>query len=130
MNKNKKTEQFCKQKDIVLLVLFGSRGKNKTHEKSDVDIAVLTRKKTSKSKKLHYTSQLEQIYNTSIDLVILNNNTDPLLLHEIFWNGQVLYEEKDGIFRNQLYRAWTKYVDTQYLRERERQYIKNFSMEK
>ena len=114
----------------MLLVLFGSSVKNKNHEKSDIDIAVLTRRKTSTSKKLHYISQLEQIYNIRIDLVILNNTTDPLLLHEIFWNGEVLYEEEDGIFNKQQYRAWTKYVDTQYLREREKQYIKNFSMEK
>ena len=130
MDKNKKIEQFCKQEDIVLLVLFGSRVKNKTHKKSDIDIAVLNRKKTSTSKKLQYISQLEQIYDTSIDLVVLNNTTDPLLLHEIFWNGKVLYEEEDGIFRKQQYRAWAKYVDTHYLRERERKYIKNFSMEK
>ena len=129
MDINNKIKQFCIQENIDLMVLFGSRAKNKTHERSDVDIAVLPNIQRITSKKLFYISELEQIYKTTIDLVILSASTDPLLLNEIFQNGRPLYEKREGVFREQQYRAWTKYVDTRKLREKEKQYIQSHSLE-
>lgn len=129
MDINNKIKQFCIRENIVLMVLFGSRAKNKTHERSDVDIAILPNIHRITSKKLFYISELEQIYKTTIDLVILSAGTDPLLLNEIFKNGKPIYEERKGVFREQQYRAWTMYVDTRHLREKEKQYIKSHSLE-
>ena len=129
MNSNDKIKQFCIRENIALMVLFGSRAKNKPHERSDVDIAVLSNIQRISSKKLFYISELEKIYKTTIDLVILSASTDPLLLNEIFQNGRPLYEKREGVFREQQYRAWTKYVDTRKLREKEKQYIQSHSLE-
>jgi len=130
MDIDDKIKQFCRRGKITLMVLFGSRAKNKTHDRSDFDIAILSNIEKISSKKLYYIGKLEQIYKTRIDLVILNHNTDPLLLNEIFQNGKPIYEEREGVFREQQYRAWTKYLDTRNLREKEKQYIKSFGLEK
>lgn len=129
MDIKEKLKQFCIHKNIALMVLFGSRALGKSHKRSDFDIALLSENDQSKSKKLYYIAQLEQILKVTVDIVLLKSIVDPLLLQEIFKTGQLIYEERQGLFDDQRYRAWAKYLDTRELREREKQFIQSFNLE-
>jgi hypothetical protein len=55
------------------------------------------------------------------EAVIVTPKTDPLLLHEIFLKGYLLYEAFPELFLKAQLRAWHLYLDTAPLREFERQ---------
>lgn len=119
-------KSFCKENNIELLVIFGSYSTGKTHLSSDVDLAV-------KCKHGIKVSKLKLIYNLddffdgkSIDLVVLTSDTDPLLLHEIFFKGIPVYESRKGLFEKEKLRAWKLYLDTDKIRKMNERYLKNF----
>lgn len=125
--KNEEVVRFCTENNIELLVLFGSYASGKPHPGSDVDVAV----KFTRGKEI---PKLELIYklgglfpDREIDPVILTKDTDPLLLHEIFFNGRLLYEKEPGIFEKESLRAWKLFIDTERLREMQRKDLKEFA---
>jgi predicted nucleotidyltransferase len=124
---NTEIAAFCKENSIELLVLFGSQAVGKTHEGSDVDVAVKIRRGIEGSK-LDLIFQLGGIFKEGeIDLVLITRDTDPLLLHEIFSQGKLLYEERPGIYEEERLRAWKLYLDTEKLRRMQKDYIKKFA---
>jgi len=75
--------------------------------------------------KLQLIHELEMIFTPKmVDLVLLNAETDPLLLHEIFAHGRLLFERSEGLFAKGELRAWHLYLDTAPLRRKEREFIK------
>ncbi len=122
-----KIEDFCKNNNVELLVLFGSQAGEKERPASDVDLAVKMRSGVELSK-------LDLIYNLGgpfegkeIDLVVLTIDTDPVLLNEIFSRGKPLYEERPGSFEEEKLRAWKLYLDTEKLRLMQKEYLKRFA---
>ena len=118
---------FCAKNSIALLILFGSHAGGKVRAASDVDLAVKMRYGIEFSK-------LDLIYHLGglfegkeIDLVVLTNDTDPVLLNEIFSGGKPLYEERPGAFEEEKLRAWKLYLDTEKLRVMQREYLKRFA---
>ena len=108
---------FCRANNIELLILFGSGVTGKTHPSSDIDIAVKLKKGVG-IQKLELIYKLDDVFNgKSIDLVVLGPDTDPLLLHEIFFNGTPVYEKKDGMYKQDKLRSWKLYLDTEKIRE-------------
>lgn len=107
-------------------MLFGSYSSGKTHLSSDVDIAVKC-KHGIKVSKLKLIYKLDDFFDgKSIDLVVLTPDTDPLLLHEIFFKGTPAYESRKGLFEKEKLRAWKLYLDTEKIRKMNEQYLKNF----
>lgn len=124
--KNREIRSFCEENNIELLILFGSHASGEIHPESDIDVAVKLRKGAEASK-LELIYQLDSLLNgKDIDLVIFTNDTDPLLLYEIFLNGKLLYEERPGIFDAERLRAWKLYIDTERLRMLQKKYLKEF----
>lgn len=118
---------FCKKNSIELLVLFGSHAGGKVRPSSDVDLAVKMLRGVEFSK-------LDLIYHIGglfegkeVDLVVLTNDTDPVLLNEIFSRGKVLHEERAGTFEEEKLRAWKLYLDTEKLRVMQKEYLKRFA---
>lgn len=123
---NKQIKSFCEKNNIELLILFGSQASGKITPESDIDVAVKL-KKGAEVSKLELIYQLVSLLNgKDIDLVILTDNTDPLLLYEIFFNGKLLYEGCPGIFDSERLRAWKLYIDTERLRILQKKYLKEF----
>lgn len=118
---------FCQKNSIELLVLFGSHAGEKVLPTSDVDLAAKMRHGMEFSK-------LDLIYHLGglfegkeIDLVVLTNDTDPILLNEIFSGGKLLYEERAGTFEEEKLRAWKLYLDTEKLRVMQKEYLRRFA---
>lgn len=119
-------KSFCRENNIELLVLFGSSVTDKTHPASDMDLAVKY-KHCVKVPKLKLIYKLEGFFNDrNIDLVVLTQNTDPLLLHEIFSKGTPVYESKKGLFVNEMLRAWNLYLDTEKIRKVNETYLNKY----
>ena len=123
---NEEISRFCKQNNIELLILFGSHASGKIRPSSDVDVAIKFTESAEISK-LELIYKLDDLFDgKDIDLVILTTDIDPLLLHEVFSNGRLLYEENPGIFDKEKLRAWKLYLDTEKCREMQRKYLKEF----
>lgn len=118
---------FCRGNEVELCILFGSQARGALRAASDIDIA-LQFPLGYKPSKLQLIHELEMIFMPKmVDLVLLNAETDPLLLHEIFAYGKLLFERSEGLFAKAKLRAWHLYLDTAPLRRKEREFIrKNF----
>ena len=125
----KKSNNFCEENKIEMLILFGSCASETIHSKSDIDIAVQFRKGIDISK-LDLLYKLDELFNgKNIDLVILTPDTDPLLLYEIFFKGQLLYESRRGLFDKGRLKAWKIFIDTEKLRAKRKEYLRKFVKE-
>jgi predicted nucleotidyltransferase len=117
---------FCDEQGIDLLVLFGSRTSGEGRAGSDIDVAVKMRK-GMKFSMLDLIAALTDFFEDGeIDLVVLTRDTDPLLLHEIFSMGKLLFEARPGLFENEKLRAWNLYLDIEKLRKRQKEYLREF----
>ena len=118
--------KFSRENNIELLVLFGSCALEKTYAASDVDVAVKP-KRGGEVSKLDLIYKLDDLFDgKNIDLVVLTQDTDPLLLYEIFSKGKLLYEKYSGSFEKEKLRAWKLYIDTEKLRKMQDKYLKDF----
>lgn len=119
----KEMHRFCRENEVELCILFGSRTIGLARADSDVDIALQFARGQQPSK-LHLLHELEMLWMPkTVDLVVLDPQTDPLLLHEIFSHGKLIFEKSEGLFARARLRAWHLYLDTAPLRQKERQFI-------
>jgi len=121
-----KIEDFCRGHHIDLLILFGSQAKKRMKAGSDFDLALKPCRGCAVDK-LDVIFQLGELFNVdNVDVVILRPDTDPVLLWEIFMEGKLLYENTAGLFEKERLRAWKIYLDTEQLRCRQKEYLKQF----
>jgi len=118
---DEKLIKLCQKHRLALVVLFGSQTTGKTHRQSDYDIAVLP--DTEMIDRLRLIFDFGEIFAGEIDLVVLTKDTDPTLLHEIFFTGKLIYENEQGLFHRQQLRAWHIYQDTEKLRRLQDAYL-------
>jgi predicted nucleotidyltransferase len=116
-------KSICKKHSIELMVLFGSRAHGTGRPNSDMDVAVKA-VKGSRTDRLGLILDLERIFHKSVDLVIVSPITDPLLLNEIFTNGEPVYQRNKGVFVRWRTFAWHCFLDTQWIRDRQWAWIK------
>lgn len=107
MDKTKQKQQInqlAEKYHLKMILLFGSRVKNKINKESDIDIAVLPEKKLTFNSEIMINYELTQILRSEkIDLVNLQK-APPLLMKEIIENNEMLYEISPGIYdRFELY---------------------------
>lgn len=114
----KKIASVAKKYNLALVLLFGSAVSGLTHEKSDLDIAVLTEQLEWKT----YSDLVEALCKAlgvefeRIDLSYINQS-DPLLLKRISDNFQVLYGGERAVSAFRL-KAFHRYEDYKpYLRQ-------------
>ncbi len=81
------TAFFHQQKDIQLVILFGSLATGKVRQKSDIDIAIEKKQPLSAEEKIELISQLALITGRAVDLVDLSTVGEPIL-------GQILKHGK------------------------------------
>jgi hypothetical protein len=62
--------------------------------------------------------EAEDLVGDPIDLVIIDEDTDPVLRLEVFQHGKPLYESQPGLFVEQRIRAVKLYDDTEQLRRK------------
>jgi predicted nucleotidyltransferase len=109
--------------ELRLLVVFGSAVRGRTHDDSDLDLAVGCDEAADLD---HLFLALAPRCRTSrLDLVDLRRAA-PLLAFEIARKGQLLFEREPGRFRAFQSLAWRRYVDTKKLRDAERRSLEVF----
>lgn len=86
----KNIAKIAKKYNLKLVLIFGSRISKKTHQESDLDIGILTKKVFSFKKHLSIISDFENIFHIQPDITTLNH-ADPLLLRKIIENSLIIY---------------------------------------
>lgn len=90
----KLADLFSAYPGIQAVYLFGSTLSGKTHEKSDLDLAVVPRDKTVRARKLDLLADLVRAGFENIDLVFLDT-TDIVLKFEAVKHNRLLYQSPD-----------------------------------
>jgi predicted nucleotidyltransferase len=113
-----KLKSWCQVRQIDLCILFGSQATGKTDANSDVDLALFSA--TSSDLRQHLLSlvgEAEDLFGEPIDLVIIEEDADPVLRLEVFQHGKPLYESQPGLFVEQHILAIKIFDDTEPLRQ-------------
>jgi predicted nucleotidyltransferase len=121
-----KIKECARSNEIDLVVLYGSQATGVVTSRSDIDLAV--RSKKTKIDYKYFTKLLEEytkIIGEKIDFVLINN-APPLLRRHISLYGKVLYEEKEGCFNNFKVESAHIYADTEKFRKENSLYVENF----
>ncbi len=104
-----KVNKTAKKYGLKLVLLFGSFASGKTREDSDLDIAVLGRKRIDFKRQIDLINDLSDIFKKNIDLSVLNN-ANPLLLFESTKNPALLFGKADNLANLRIY-AFHRYND-------------------
>lgn len=109
----RKIAQLAVSHNLNLVILFGSQATGRTHEKSDIDIAVLSRVNINKQR---IALEFDEIFRRDDIEVTDLSKASPTLMREIVSDGQMLYEaHPDLFFRWKLY-AIKIWMETSWLR--------------
>lgn len=108
-------EEFgSRHPEILGVFLYGSQAKGLARESSDVDVAVLVTPDViddgSLDLRLRYTVELEGTLKNRVDLVLLNQ-APPLLRHQIFRSGVLVFERDRGRVRRFIGDALVEFFD-------------------
>lgn len=119
----KRLKPVLEDKELRLVLLFGSAVSGKTHKQSDIDLAFLFDRPVDI---LLLTNTVIRLLRTdNIDVVDLGK-ASPLLKFSAAKSGVPVYEREEGLF-NQFYSlAFRRYVDTKKLRDAQGAAIKYF----
>lgn len=103
--------QWCIARSIEVCVVFGSRARGSDHPGSDFDLAVKPMAMPAPLERVAWQSQLEQIVDAEVSLVVLTVDTDPVLGWEIARDGKLVYECEEGRWMGERARLWHLYND-------------------
>jgi len=111
------TAFFEKDDNVVFALLFGSHAVNKANKESDVDVAVYFKDPPQGIEILDYSTELTNVINKDVDLVVLNT-ASPLLRHQVMKHGirLVVKDRQQFIkFREDTIRLYQDYKYLNYL---------------
>ena len=114
---------FYQERDLRLILLFGSALTGASHKKSDIDLAFLFDRPMDI---LSMTNRVIRLLRTDKVDVIDLKHASPLLKYSVAEKGKLLYEKSPGMFFEFYSLAFKEYVDTRKLREARERTIKNF----
>jgi uncharacterized protein len=112
-----------KERDLRLILLFGSALTGAVHKKSDIDLAFLFDRPVDI---LSITNSVIRLLHTDKVDVIDLKHASPLLKYSVAQKGRPLYEKSPGIFNEFYSLAFRMYVDTRKLRDARETAIKYF----
>lgn len=114
LNREEKLEKI---KDIILnsmevdaIVLFGSYARNRERQDSDIDIAIKPSEKIEKTKLLKLQTSIEEIIDTEIHLINLNEIEEDFR-YDILITGKTLYARDEVQFIEYKLRAYSDYLE-------------------
>ncbi len=111
---------LMEEKDLRLIVAFGSLASGKVHGRSDIDLAFLF---DGPVDLLSLTNRVIRLLHTDrVDVVDLRV-APPLLRYSVARGGRVVYERRRGDFNEFYSLAFRMYVDTKKLRDARRRAI-------
>lgn len=109
-----KIKKLAEKYGLSLVLLFGSQATGRSHPKSDVDIAVLSRHPINRAR---VAMDLDEIFERDDVEVVDLSIASPTLMHAVVKEGKSLYENELGaFFRWKLY-AIKVWMETAWLRK-------------
>ena len=123
----KEIEELAQKYGLNFLTLFGSQAEEKTHKKSDIDLAYSVKKNLNYKKEYEFINELRQILKSKKEIELLNlKEASPLLAKNIAFNGKILAEITPHSFANFQMYAFKVFVEAKPLfRLRDRYISKN-----
>jgi len=116
-------ESFAREReDIRMLLVFGSRSRGDSTEKSDLDIGILYSEVPDLLVQGADSSEIEYRTGFETDVIILNNlyNDWPEFAYTIVCEATLVYAEKPVIWNEYRIRSYTSWFDFQYVVEQSR----------
>ena len=109
-----KIKEIAQKYNLEMVLFFGSQVNGRTKPDSDIDIAYSAQKLLSTDEKIGLNNELCDLFHKDIVDQVDIRNANPLLLHEISTNSQLLFgKEIDYIkFRT---RAFRVFIDSESL---------------
>ncbi len=126
-------DELVQKYDLDLLILFGSRAKDRAREDSDIDVAYLSKKPLSDEQwDEMMCSIMANTHINRVDLVNLNHEHGLLIRYQIFTTGKLLYESAPRLFREMMFTAINQYSDARpvladFVEKNIKQYLQSFS---
>ncbi|MDP3996221.1 MAG: nucleotidyltransferase domain-containing protein [bacterium] len=111
---NNRIRELADEYGLNVVVLFGSQATGKIHSKSDVDIAVISRKPVERIKLVSEFSDL--LRRDDVEVVNLVN-ASPTLMRSVVADGKLLYEAEEGAFLRWKIYAIKIWMETAWLRK-------------
>jgi len=108
------TPIFRRKKRIAAVYLFGSTATGRDRRGSDLDLAIVTKKKISSRERLRIEADLSNRLRLDVDLVVFGQAA-PLLQHQILKYGRLICENDPVERVRQEVWARAEYLDTQRL---------------
>src|SRR4030042_955480 len=110
-----------KKYPIIFAYLFGSQAKGKSTRLSDIDLAALVDRKTSRSERfdirLRLTNDLSAITGTKVDLIVMND-IPVQLAYEVIKHGKVILCKDRNVMIDAEIEILSKYLDRRYYDKR------------
>jgi len=107
-------KSLAEEHKLDFVALFGSQATGRTHAKSDIDIAYISRDKVDWVK---FGTQLYRLFDREDVETADLATASPTLLYVVARDGKLLYEKELGAFLKwKLYAIWT-WLDTAWLRD-------------
>ena len=117
---------MARQRELILVVLFGSQATGKTHSHSDVDIGFVAPKRLGLREVAELEMEMtETLGQSRLELVDLKN-TPPLLNKKVADEGILLYENESGSFADFRAYAFKMYVEAKPLFRLRENYLHQF----
>jgi predicted nucleotidyltransferase len=108
------TEFAGSHREVLAIFIFGSLAKGQARESSDVDIAVYVEPdavpQSALTLRLGYIVELERAIGKRVDLVLLNQ-APPLLRHQVFRHGRLVFERDRARVRRFIGDALVEFYD-------------------
>ncbi len=109
--------RLCRERDVRLLILFGSAASGSQRPDSDIDLAVDFGRDTSPRDELAFHGDLMEALDTDrVDLVNVRT-AGPIVLREIALHGTPVYVRAERDFAEFQVHALTRFMDTARFRE-------------
>ncbi|SKC49477.1 type VII toxin-antitoxin system MntA family adenylyltransferase antitoxin [Maledivibacter halophilus] len=108
---NKIIKILKENKKIIIAYIFGSVANGKDTNGSDIDLAIyVSGKELDTFEYLNLKRKLMDVCDREVDIVILNN-ANPLIKHEIFRDGKKLFSRNEKMENNLIVHSLFEYED-------------------
>ena len=124
-----KLQAWCRERPVRLCVLFGSQATGMAHPGSDVDVAVWPGESLTTATRLRWVTELENLLNRDVSLVLVSADLDPVLGMEIFRRGQLIYEREPELWIHHRLQLWHVYNDNLPFLKAARAQLRQFAEE-
>lgn len=126
--KRQEIANIAQKHQLSLVVLFGSQATGRTHAKSDIDIGVAKKTRSFFEEMDVPVIEIENeltdlLHRDDIEIVNLSA-VSPALMRSVVAEGKLLYEETPGVFSDWKLFAARIWMETGWLRERQRENLK------